>query len=157
MLRLHPEKRAKASELVHHAWLDSIVVQGELDVIREAEAEDVRRRIEGDNKPALGAQQDAHAQREMAGNSSNSKRRSQVVDKAPRLQHVGETSEAAAVSARRETEEERQLEWDAMKPVDEDVSPDPAVDNAPTHTGAPPGPQVVRLDQPKKAPGTRQP
>ncbi|KAK7005972.1 kinase-like protein [Favolaschia claudopus] len=37
MLRLNPEKRAKASELVHHNWLEGVVVQGELDVIRRAE------------------------------------------------------------------------------------------------------------------------
>lgn len=37
MLRLHPEKRAKAGELTHHAWLDAVVVQGEVDVIRRAE------------------------------------------------------------------------------------------------------------------------
>lgn len=44
MLRLIPEKRAKASELIHHAWLDTVVVQGEIDIIRRAEEEDVRRR-----------------------------------------------------------------------------------------------------------------
>ncbi|KAL4244514.1 Serine/Arginine-Rich Protein Kinase [Abortiporus biennis] len=44
MLRLNPEKRAKASELVHHAWLDGIVVQGELDVIRRMEEEDAKRK-----------------------------------------------------------------------------------------------------------------
>ena len=44
MLRLVPEKRAKASELIHHAWLDGVVVQGEVDVIRRAEEEDARRR-----------------------------------------------------------------------------------------------------------------
>ncbi|KXN87052.1 Protein kinase dsk1 [Leucoagaricus sp. SymC.cos] len=37
MLRLHPDRRAKASDLVHHTWLDGIVVQGEIDVIRRAE------------------------------------------------------------------------------------------------------------------------
>lgn len=37
MLRLHPDKRAKASDLVHHNWLDGVVVQGEIDVIRRAE------------------------------------------------------------------------------------------------------------------------
>lgn len=37
MLRLNPEKRAKAGELVHHNWLEGVVVQGELDVIRRAE------------------------------------------------------------------------------------------------------------------------
>lgn len=44
MLRLIPEKRAKASELIHHAWLEGVVVQGEIDVIRRAEEEDLRRR-----------------------------------------------------------------------------------------------------------------
>ncbi|KAH8100428.1 kinase-like protein [Cristinia sonorae] len=43
MLRLHPEKRAKAGELIHHAWLDGVVVQGEIDVIRRAEEGDRRR------------------------------------------------------------------------------------------------------------------
>ncbi|KAL6308528.1 kinase-like protein [Sparassis latifolia] len=42
MLRLHPDKRAPASELVHHKWLDGVVVQGEIDVMRRAE--DERRR-----------------------------------------------------------------------------------------------------------------
>jgi serine/threonine-protein kinase SRPK3 len=41
MLRLHPDKRAKASELVHHNWLDGVVVQGELDVIRRAERDEM--------------------------------------------------------------------------------------------------------------------
>lgn len=44
MLRLHPDKRAKASDLVHHNWLDGVVVQGEIDVIRRAEeSEKIRR------------------------------------------------------------------------------------------------------------------
>jgi len=37
MLRLHPDRRAKASDLVHHVWLEGIVVQGEIDVVRRAE------------------------------------------------------------------------------------------------------------------------
>ncbi|PPR07639.1 hypothetical protein CVT24_006547 [Panaeolus cyanescens] len=44
MLRLQPEKRAKASDLMHHNWLDGIVVQGEIDVIRRAEADENARR-----------------------------------------------------------------------------------------------------------------
>ncbi|KAJ7091954.1 kinase-like domain-containing protein [Mycena belliarum] len=40
MLRLHPEKRAKASELVHHNWLEGVAVQGELDVLRRAEMDE---------------------------------------------------------------------------------------------------------------------
>ena len=46
MLRLNPDKRAKASDLVHHAWLDGIVVQGEIDVIRRAEEEEARKKRE---------------------------------------------------------------------------------------------------------------
>jgi serine/threonine-protein kinase SRPK3 len=44
MLRLHPDKRAKASDLVHHNWLDGIPVQGEIDVIRRAEEDEARRK-----------------------------------------------------------------------------------------------------------------
>ena len=51
MLRLVPEKRAKASELIHHAWLEGIVVQGEIDVIRRAEEEDARRRESVPTRP----------------------------------------------------------------------------------------------------------
>ncbi|KAF8309743.1 kinase-like protein, partial [Clavulina sp. PMI_390] len=43
MLRLHPEKRARASEMIHHAWLDGITVQGEALAIRAAEAADASR------------------------------------------------------------------------------------------------------------------
>jgi serine/threonine-protein kinase SRPK3 len=44
MLRLHPDKRAKASDLMHHNWLDGIIVQGEIDVIRHAEEDEARRK-----------------------------------------------------------------------------------------------------------------
>ncbi|PFH53511.1 hypothetical protein AMATHDRAFT_137398 [Amanita thiersii Skay4041] len=44
MLHLNPEKRAKAADLVHHSWLDGIVVQGEIDIIRRAEEEDAARK-----------------------------------------------------------------------------------------------------------------
>lgn len=46
MLRLHPEKRAKAGEMVHHTWLEGIVVQGEVDVIRRAEEEELKKKSE---------------------------------------------------------------------------------------------------------------
>ncbi|KAI0031640.1 kinase-like domain-containing protein [Vararia minispora EC-137] len=46
MLRLHPEKRAGAGELVHHRWLDGVTVQGELDVLRRAEEDDRVRRAD---------------------------------------------------------------------------------------------------------------
>ncbi|KAL1690023.1 kinase-like domain-containing protein [Schizophyllum commune] len=37
MLQLYPERRAPASELVKHPWLDGVVVQGEVDVLRRLE------------------------------------------------------------------------------------------------------------------------
>lgn len=37
MLQLYPERRAAASELVKHSWLDGVVVQGEVDVLRRLE------------------------------------------------------------------------------------------------------------------------
>jgi len=51
MLRLNPEKRAGAGELVHHRWLDGIVTQGEIDVIRRAEEEEARRRSPQSSAP----------------------------------------------------------------------------------------------------------
>jgi len=46
MLRLHPDKRTKASDLIHHNWLDGIMVQGEVDVIRRMEDDEARRKRE---------------------------------------------------------------------------------------------------------------
>ena len=51
MLRLHPDKRAKSGDLSYHNWLDGIVVQGEVDVVRRAEEDDARRKkMEGKGK-----------------------------------------------------------------------------------------------------------
>lgn len=55
MLRLSPEKRAGAGELVHHRWLDGVVVQGEVDVIRRAEDDEARRRSTASASPGLGS------------------------------------------------------------------------------------------------------
>ncbi|KAL5511950.1 SKY1_2 [Sanghuangporus vaninii] len=66
MLRLHPDKRATAAELVHHKWFDGVLVQGEVDMIRQAEEEDLRRRA----AQVQAAQAQAHAaqhQRETTG------------------------------------------------------------------------------------------
>ncbi|KAI0689308.1 kinase-like domain-containing protein, partial [Cytidiella melzeri] len=66
MLRLIPEKRAKASELVHHAWCEGIVVQGEIDVIRRAEEEDERRRQDAPSKAVANGAALKHLQEEQA-------------------------------------------------------------------------------------------
>ncbi|TFY82776.1 hypothetical protein EWM64_g1226 [Hericium alpestre] len=49
MLRLNPEKRVGAGEMIHHRWLDGTLVQGEADVIRRAEEEEARRRAVATN------------------------------------------------------------------------------------------------------------
>ena len=53
MVRLNPEKRAGAGELVHHRWLDGTVVQGEIDIIRRAEDEEARRRLPLSSAPPV--------------------------------------------------------------------------------------------------------
>ena len=67
MLRLNPEKRAKASELIHHAWLDGVVVQGEIDIIRRAEDEEARRK-------RADAESSAQAKTRTAGGKENADR-----------------------------------------------------------------------------------
>lgn len=57
MLRLFPDRRAKASDLIHHQWLEGIVVQGEIDIIRRAEEDEATRR--------------RHAQLQLTGEDEN--------------------------------------------------------------------------------------
>lgn len=45
MLHLHPDQRAKASELILHNWTDGYVVQGEVDVILRAEEEAAPKKV----------------------------------------------------------------------------------------------------------------
>ncbi|KAH6899143.1 CMGC/SRPK protein kinase [Coprinopsis sp. MPI-PUGE-AT-0042] len=64
MLRLHPDRRAKASDLIHHNWLDGVVVQGEVDVIRRVEAEEREKRAsDHSDQPTTsqGAASDPHS------------------------------------------------------------------------------------------------
>lgn len=74
MLRLHPDKRAKASELTHHNWLEGVVVQGEIDVIRRLEIDEAHKRK---------ASQDARRKEEEEGrdrSSSASRERADNLD-----------------------------------------------------------------------------
>ncbi|KAJ3517229.1 hypothetical protein NLJ89_g642 [Agrocybe chaxingu] len=70
MLRLHPDKRAKAGELTHHNWLEGIVVQGEIDVIRRMEKEDEARR-----KAALGPQEEGSRSRSRSSGAERERKR----------------------------------------------------------------------------------
>ncbi|KAF8888311.1 kinase-like domain-containing protein [Infundibulicybe gibba] len=66
MLRLHPDKRAKASELMHHNWLEGVMVQGEIDIVRRAEeAEGGARRAEA----MQGGQDQGATRREGSGDA----------------------------------------------------------------------------------------
>ena len=103
MLRLNPDKRAKAADLAQHVWLEGVVVQGEIDVIRRLELEDGRRRTEEQGRRlAREAKQEEERRRSRSGGSVK-----------------GKTSEN--VESRREREALEQSERDAMKPVDESV------------------------------------
>jgi len=93
MLRLHPDKRAKASDLVHHNWLEGVLVQGEIDVIRRLEIDEaVKKRglLEREQQQ----QQQQQQQSQSSSLSSSVKESSRLLD---------------------------QSERDAMKPVDESV------------------------------------
>jgi len=92
MLRLHPDRRAKASELIHHNLLDGIVVQGEIDVIRRMEQEEAERRKQHNA---------AHSEQPVAG-EARSRSRDRPSER--------DTLVVGALD---------QSERDAMKPVDD--------------------------------------
>jgi len=88
MLRLYPDRRAKASELAHHQWLEGTVVQGEIDVVRRAEEEEAARR--------------RHAQRQGTGGEESPVRKSDAdamkpVEEDPRGAASGEPEEDKSV------------------------------------------------------------
>lgn len=100
MLRLHPDKRAKASELVHHNFLEGIMVQGEIDVIRRMELE------EADNRKRLHEAAQANT---AGGRAEHSRSRSRGKNKESQ-DHERERVDALDQSER-----------DAMKPVEDSV------------------------------------
>jgi len=102
MLCLTPEKRAKASDLVNHAWMDGISVQGEFDVIKRIDEEESRRRL--------------LQQRRLIGSSSSGNKAASGDGSVGRESKRARSSAAAKPNA------------DAMKPV-EDSSPHTAEDN----------------------------
>ncbi|KAF9474361.1 kinase-like protein [Pholiota conissans] len=97
MLRLHPDKRAKAGDLTHHNWLEGVVVQGEIDVIRRAEAEE-----------SLAKKRVAEARRSRERDSGSK-------DETARRESEEREKEKTRIAAM------DQSERDAMKPVDESV------------------------------------
>jgi serine/threonine-protein kinase SRPK3 len=101
MLRLNPDKRAKASELMHHNWLDGVVVQGEIDVIRRAEEEEERQR----KRLLSGSAQGDGGEGSGAGAGG------------------AETEGSSAAQGTKRKLELDEAESDAMKPVDETLQP----------------------------------
>ncbi|KAI0737428.1 hypothetical protein C8Q80DRAFT_323034 [Daedaleopsis nitida] len=71
MLRLNPDKRAKASELIHHAWLEGVVVQGEIDIIRRAEDEEARRKRLAQDSSSSSGQPGAQVETQTHGGKEN--------------------------------------------------------------------------------------
>lgn len=99
MLRLFPDRRAKASELVHHQWLEGIVVQGEVDIIRRAEEEEAARR--------------RHAQRQITGGNESPIRKSDVDAMKP----VDEDTRAGEPEQEQEQGQEQEQEDSAPRPA----------------------------------------
>ncbi|TBU44950.1 kinase-like domain-containing protein [Dichomitus squalens] len=99
MLRLNPDKRAKASELIHHAWLDGIVVQGEIDVIRRAEEEEARRRRQAQQVAADSQAEAALAQTATQGGKENVQVPSPDVDAMKPVDDIVGMEDAESVAA----------------------------------------------------------
>ncbi|KLO19720.1 kinase-like protein [Schizopora paradoxa] len=123
MLRLHPEKRAKASELVHHTWLDGIIVQGEIDLIRRAEEEELLRRAKleaqrkGVESGAGGSAGLLTAGDGMGGGGGLGAGVEAVMATTPSTS-MGPESRAKLARAEERHQIEEQDDADAMKPVD---------------------------------------
>ncbi|KAH8114263.1 kinase-like protein [Phellopilus nigrolimitatus] len=111
MLRLHPDKRARSADLVHHAWLDGVIVQGEIDLIRRAEEEELFRR-ESERQKALADAGGA----EGAGTKLGLGVGAGAVGMAPSVS-VGSEGRARLAMAEERHLLEEQRDLDALKPV----------------------------------------
>lgn len=116
MLRLHPDKRARASELVHHAWLDGIVVQGELDVIRRAEEDELLRREAEKSKNIMKGGSSGVGIGALGALGSVGAGLGALVGGAVGAMGVG-PSPGVLADAQKRKKEERARDADAMKPV----------------------------------------
>ncbi len=96
MLALNADKRAKASDLVHHTWLDGIVVQGEIDVIRRAEEEDAARKAV--TASLTGSRQSASRERRRISNLTASE--------ADAMKPVGEVDSTSETTENDEADQE---------------------------------------------------
>jgi len=134
MLRLHPDKRAKASELVHHAWLDGVVVQGEVEVIREVEEREREAKGTEKGKSSRDSVRVRDEQRDRSSTimPSPSKASTILANPTTSLTHMGNAGEA-----------------DAMKPVEDDVPDDDGGTNGDGNAAmALEPPEVIRVEKP---------
>jgi serine/threonine-protein kinase SRPK3 len=104
MMRLNPEKRARAADMVNHVWLEGIVVQGEIDLILMAEAAERKERGRSGSR-ATGSQRTTSSSSK-SKSKSGSKGGSQRRPSGPRDPKSLQALNEAAVA-------------DAMRPVDE--------------------------------------
>jgi serine/threonine-protein kinase SRPK3 len=100
MMRLNPEKRARAADMVNHVWLEGIVVQGEIDLILMAEAAERKERGRSGSRGSHRAP--SSSSKSKSGSKGGSQRRPSGPRDHKNLQALNE----AAVA-------------DAMRPVDE--------------------------------------
>ena len=118
MLRLHPDKRAKASELIHHNWLEGVLVQGEIDVIRRLEMDEAAKR--------KGFEMEQQQQ------SSSSRELSRCLDQSERDAMKPVDESVITVNGQEEEEEEEEEDEGSNRPR-----------HHPPILGAPPAPTVM--------------
>ncbi|KAF7322067.1 Kinase-like protein [Mycena kentingensis (nom. inval.)] len=112
MLRMHPDKRARAGELVHHAWLEGVVVQGEIDVIRRAEREEAAAASPSSAGGGVGSGASAGRGGRKSEEDGDAMGRAETAVAAAR-------PEARTHETREEKMKRAQSEQDALKPVEE--------------------------------------
>ena len=116
MLRLHPDKRAKASELVHHQWLEGVIVQGEIDLIRRAEEEELRRRVEAEER---GKGRERGSRERERGRDRDRERERDSTRERELVEVVGPEGRAILARAEERHYLETQMDADALKPVED--------------------------------------
>ncbi|KAF5369300.1 hypothetical protein D9758_002673 [Tetrapyrgos nigripes] len=130
MLRLHPDKRARASEMVHHNWLEGVVVQGEIDVLRRLEEEESR-----------GRERQATSSRGSSTSSPSTDRtrtptRSSITSNSTDATSPGPAKSTGSAGSRERSRKRLSgltlSETDAMKPIDDTVIPETPLSGSPS-------------------------
>jgi len=120
MMRLQPDKRATAKEMVNHRWLDGVLVQGEIDQILAAEENErrtkERERERGRGRESLGVRSKSGSGSRSSGSASTIPGQSNRRPSGPRERDHSKRRGQTEIQALNEA-----AVIDAMRPVDEAV------------------------------------